>query len=119
MNISFNKRGESLLKVECDDLTSWKDGDRLVRYLKQTFEARIDDYAEGPDARRWFISIDKHRLAVDQTDLGDLALSALDADGEIALHRAAEHLQAVSLVELTNKTRTLRERVFGLLTPRS
>lgn len=117
MNVSFNRKKNIPLEVRLNDLESWGDGDKLVRYLKRSCSARIDDYAEGPDARRWFIKVGECRLLVDQNDLGDLVLSASDQEAENVLQNLAERLQEISLAEFSNRTRTLREQILRMFFP--
>jgi hypothetical protein len=96
MKVTINRAKDALLEIECADLESWKDRDRLVRCLKQEFSARVSYKVEGPDARRWFIVVNGKKLTVDHSDRGFLSVVAADNDAEAIMADIAESLQNVS-----------------------
>lgn len=100
MKVRLNRNQDGILEADCSDLEAWEHGDRLIRYLKHEFGAHVDDKAESPDARRWFITVDNQKLSVDQSDFGFLSfapLSATDATAENVVRHVAEHLEKLTM----------------------
>ena len=95
MKINTKKNQDGFLQVECVELEKWKDGEKLVRFLKREFFARVTKKVEGPDSRRWFLTVEKVRVSVDQSDWGDLAIAALEINGEPVIVKIAERLKTV------------------------
>jgi hypothetical protein len=115
MNVKVGRNQNGVFEAECIDLEAWEDGDRLIRYLKSEFSARVAERIDGPDARRWFVTVNTQRFTVDQSDLGFLSFATVDAenaDAEATVRRVAEQLQKLSPVEWIRLT----ESTMGRLT---
>ncbi len=72
----------------------WRHGEQVVRHLRKHFGARVLYRAEGPDARRWSLSISGMEIRVDQWDTDDLTIYGVDPEAEGFITRIAESIRA-------------------------
>ena len=106
-------------KVDCSEFEAWEDGDKLLRYLKNKFHAVVDDYSEGPDARRWFVVVEGQQLSVDQSDLGFLSIAAKGAGAQDVVRRIAHDLQTLTKADWARATETRLARLWKAFKLRS
>jgi len=97
MDVWLHRRKDGKLEASIDwEKLGFGVGDRLIRYLKENFGARvIDRIKTSPTGERmWKLQIEGHTIVVWQIEWGEtLDISAEDPSGESLVERIAESVQ--------------------------
>jgi hypothetical protein len=92
--VDQSESGRTTVSCNAQTFSEFK---KVISHLKKQFRASVIDRAEGPDARRWCLDVEGHRVFVDQSDFGPFALdiSSETPAAESLLERIEKSLQAI------------------------
>lgn len=80
-------------RVVVNAVSDWDGFDKLIKYLEVNHQANIIEVYDGPDARRWILSIKGEEIELIHNDGYGNYFIAADVKGEALINRIGEDLE--------------------------
>ena len=95
VTFKFGKTPEGALVVELIEANlAYEVMEELVGFLESDYGAKVTKKVDGPDARRWFLSIGGQKIRVDYDDMVGIEITAESPEGEAVLTKIGEDLKS-------------------------
>ena len=89
-----NSQGALVVQIIPENRLAYKVMEELVGFLESDYGAKVREKADGPFWRRWFLTIDGHKILVDLDEEIGFDITAESPEGEAVLTKIGEDLKS-------------------------
>ena len=88
-----NSQGALVVQILPENRLAYKVMEELVGFLEADYGAKVTEKADGPFDRRWYLTIDGHKILVDFDEDFGFDIIAESPEGEAVLTKIGEDLK--------------------------
>ena len=94
VNTTRNRQGALVVQIIPENRLAYKVMEEVVGFLESDYGAKVTKKADGPFDRRWFLTIDGHKILVDLDEEFGFDITAETPEGEAVLTKIGEDLKS-------------------------
>ena len=94
VNTRRNRQGALVVEIIPENRLADEVMEELVGFLESDYGAKVTEKADGPFDRRWYLTIDGHKILVDLDEDFGFDITVESPEGEAVLTKIGEDLKS-------------------------